>query len=90
VLVKGGHLTGVKESADILYDGRNEWLLTVRKVAGIKTHGTGCTLSAAITAYLVRGQPLEEAVIRAKDYVTWAIAESRTAAGHSILGHFSI
>ena len=66
-LVKGGHLTGGRESLDLFYDGKTELLLTSPRVRGMHTHGTGCTLSAAITAWLARGVGLPEAVVRGKD-----------------------
>ncbi|MEE8274122.1 MAG: bifunctional hydroxymethylpyrimidine kinase/phosphomethylpyrimidine kinase [Alphaproteobacteria bacterium] len=73
VLLKGGHLGGA-ESVDVFYDG-SEWLrLSAPRVDTHNTHGTGCTLSAAIAAHLARGDPLADAVRQAKDYVTGAIA----------------
>jgi hydroxymethylpyrimidine/phosphomethylpyrimidine kinase len=74
-LLKGGHLEG--EAADLLAtpDGREE-LFRAARVPGVSTHGTGCTLSAAITAGLAAGKPLAEAVACAKAYVTRAIAGS--------------
>jgi len=87
VLVKGGHLRGLNEALDILHDGGLEWMLTAPFVRGVKTHGTGCTYSAAITAWLARGLPLPDAVAEAKTYITQAIAGSRLAAGHSVLNH---
>ena len=48
---------------------------TAPRVAGVVTHGTGCTLSAAITAGLARGLPLADAVACAKGFVTRAIAQ---------------
>ena len=88
VLVKGGHLKGTKEAADIFYDGKTELLLTAPFVRGVKTHGTGCTYSAAVTANLALGRDLVAAVTAAKEHVTWAIARSRKAAGHDVLNHF--
>jgi hydroxymethylpyrimidine kinase/phosphomethylpyrimidine kinase len=85
VLVKGGHLRGAREAADIFFDGKTELLLTAPFVRGIRTHGTGCTYSAAITAHLAHGFDLPNAVARAKEYITRAIEQSRKAAGHSIL-----
>jgi len=73
-LVKGGHLRGVNEAADIFYDGTQELLLTAPFIRGLKLHGTGCTYSAAITAWLARGQSLAESVQRGKHYITNAIA----------------
>lgn len=79
VLVKGGHLDD--ESVDVLYDGREITLFHAPKIVTRHTHGTGCTLSAAIAALLAHGHEIPEAVKRAKDYVTEAI---RTAPN---LGH---
>ena len=55
------------------------------------THGTGCTLSSAITALLAQGQPLTEAVERAKKYIADAIAHAdhlHIGAGHGPVHHF--
>jgi len=87
-LVKGGHLRGMKEAADIYYDGQTELLLRAPFIHGVRTHGTGCTYSAAITALLARGLHLPGAVMAAKDYITQAIARSRTVAGHQVLKNF--
>jgi hydroxymethylpyrimidine/phosphomethylpyrimidine kinase len=84
-LVKGGHLRGLKEAVDIFYDGRQELLLSAPFIRGVSTHGTGCTYSAAIAGQLARGHSLPRAVQCAKEYITQAIAQSRTAAGHSVL-----
>jgi hydroxymethylpyrimidine/phosphomethylpyrimidine kinase len=84
-LVKGGHLRGLKEAVDIFYDGRQELLLSAPFIRGVSTHGTGCTYSAAIAGHLARGCTLPRAVQAAKEYITQAIAQSRTAAGHSVL-----
>src|SRR4051812_22407770 len=62
VLAKGGHLAGARQAIDIFYDGRNELLLSAPFIRGRRTHGTGCAYSAAIAAYLVKGEPLERAV----------------------------
>lgn len=84
-LVKGGHLRNLREAVDVLFDGRDEWLLRAPRVPGLSTHGTGCTYSAAITARLARGDKLPAAVARAKDVVTAALARSYRAAGHDVL-----
>ncbi len=87
-LLKGGHLTGLKQAVDIFYDGRQELLLTAPFIRGVSTHGTGCTYSAAIAAHLARGCSLPRAVQRAKEFITQAIARSQTAAGHGVLNCF--
>jgi len=85
VLAKGGHLRGLKQAVDIFYDGKDELLLSAPFIHGVKTHGTGCTYSAAITACLARGLSLADSVRKAKAYITRAIALSQKAAGHDIL-----
>jgi hydroxymethylpyrimidine/phosphomethylpyrimidine kinase len=85
-LVKGGHLPGRREAVDILNDGKDEWLLQAPFLRGLRTHGTGCTYSAAITAFLARGYSLPESVQLAKQYITEALARSYTAGHHLALG----
>lgn len=84
-LVKGGHLRGGREAVDIFFDGHTELLLSAPFVKGIRTHGTGCTYSAAIVGYLARGINLVDAVQRAKEFVTQAIAGSYRVGKHSAL-----
>ena len=88
VLVKGGHLRGWREAVDIFYDGGEELLLSAPFVRGVSTHGTGCTYSAAITAYLTRGLSIRDAVAKAKEFITQAIARSHSTAGHDVLNPF--
>lgn len=88
VLVKGGHLRRLKEAIDIFYNGKEELLLSAPFVRGVSTHGTGCTYSAAITAWLARGTSLSRAVQAAKDYISKAIAQSRRVANHTVLNSF--
>lgn len=73
VLVKGGHLAGSTEAVDIFYDGSDLVTLTAPLVDTDNTHGTGCTLSAAIAAYLARGDDPLRAVSKAKQDVTRAL-----------------
>jgi hydroxymethylpyrimidine/phosphomethylpyrimidine kinase len=87
VLVKGGHLKD--STTDILYDGRAFTRFSGMRVESINTHGTGCTLSAAIAAGLAHGRPLVEAIREAKAYVTAAIREGFAAGrGVGVLRHF--
>jgi hydroxymethylpyrimidine/phosphomethylpyrimidine kinase len=88
-LVKGGHLRGLNEAVDIFYDGRQELLLRAPFIRGVRTHGTGCVYSAAITAYLALGRSLPQAVEQAKQYVTLAIAGSQRAGAHHVLHYLS-
>lgn len=73
-LVKGGHMKG--EAIDFLYDGETINSFTSERIDSNNTHGTGCTYSAAITAYLSQGDSLYEAVGKAKKFVTEAIRHS--------------
>jgi len=70
------------------HPGRQELLLSAPFIRGASTHGTGCTYSAAIAGHLARGCSLPQAVQRAKDYITQAIARSQTARGHGVLNCF--
>jgi hydroxymethylpyrimidine/phosphomethylpyrimidine kinase len=87
-LVKGGHLKGTREAIDIFYDGKTELLLSAPFVRGVSTHGTGCTYSAAIAAYLARGAQLPDAVRDAKEFITQAIVNSRRIGRHFTLNWF--
>lgn len=73
VLVKGGHLQG--EALDILCDGKEHYRFSTPRIPTRCTHGTGCTLSSAIAAYLALGKPLVEAVQLAKEYLQEAIRQ---------------
>lgn len=88
VLLKGGHLTG-RELVDIFYDGADwhEWRR--ERLPTSSTHGTGCTLSAAIAAGLAHGLPLYTAIDDALDYVHRAIvAAPGLGEGNGPLNHF--
>jgi hydroxymethylpyrimidine/phosphomethylpyrimidine kinase len=86
-LVKGGHLPEGREAVDIFFDGRTEWLLSAPFIKNIRTHGTGCTYAAAITAALALGRDLPQAVGLAKNYITQAIAGSYRIGKYSALNH---
>jgi hydroxymethylpyrimidine/phosphomethylpyrimidine kinase len=90
VLVKGGHGEG-ERAVDLLIDRDGVRRFVARRIATANTHGTGCTLSSAITAGLAHGRPLAEAVALAKDYVTRAIAaadELAVGKGRGPVHHF--
>ena len=87
VVIKGGHFAG--PAVDLFFDGRKFAALSVARIRTKNTHGTGCTFSAAIAAYLAKGQSVEDAVRLAKKYITAAIrAGFRIGAGHSPVHHF--
>lgn len=72
VLIKGGHLKE-NEAVDIFFDGNTWERFESPRIQTRHTHGTGCTLSAAITASLAKGCSLMESIRRAKEYITEAI-----------------
>ena len=73
VLIKGGHLPDSGDAIDLLYDGEQTFWISDARVDTQHTHGTGCTLAAAITAYRARGLDVVDAVRAAKEFVTGAI-----------------
>jgi len=89
-LVKGGHLVG-DDAIDYLYDGEKMHEFSAQRIDTINTHGTGCTYSAAITAYLSKGLSLLEAVQKGKVFVTKAIEHSLDiGAGSGPTNHWGI
>jgi hydroxymethylpyrimidine/phosphomethylpyrimidine kinase len=86
VLVKGGHLKNSAEAVDIFFDGGTELLLSAPFVKGVRTHGTGCTYSAAICAALALGHDLPQAVELGKQFATAAITGSYHVGRHFALG----
>ncbi|GII62003.1 hydroxymethylpyrimidine/phosphomethylpyrimidine kinase [Sphaerisporangium krabiense] len=71
-LIKGGHLPG--PPVDLLTDGVREYRFRAERHDNRHTHGTGCTLASAIASHLALGEDVPEAVRKAKEYVTGAIA----------------
>ena len=72
VLLKGGH--NINDANDLLYsDGKCKWFKG-KRIDNPNTHGTGCTLSSAIAANLAKGYGLEDAVEKAKNYISGALA----------------
>lgn len=89
VLLKGGHLSENQDAVDLLFDGRDFLTFTTKRIPTKNTHGTGCTLSSAITANLALGKSVPEAVAQAKDYITGAIAHALALGkGHGPTHHF--
>jgi hydroxymethylpyrimidine/phosphomethylpyrimidine kinase len=82
VLVTGGDLAG-NTSQDLLFDGASYRLFSAPRAATRNTHGTGCTLSSAIAAYLAQGRDLGDAISAAKTYLGGALAAADAlSAGH--------
>jgi hydroxymethylpyrimidine/phosphomethylpyrimidine kinase len=87
VVVKGGHLDGPR-SDDLVWDGRRFEVLTGRRVVTRHTHGTGCTFSSAIAAYLARGLDPFDAAREARTYLQGAIEHSEPlGSGHGPVNH---
>jgi hydroxymethylpyrimidine/phosphomethylpyrimidine kinase len=88
-LVKGGHLVE-DETVDVFWDGAEERIWRRPRIDTRGTHGTGCTLSAAVAAGLALERPLVEAVDDALDFVARAISTApRIGSGHGPLNHFA-
>ncbi len=71
VVVKGGHLKGL--AIDLFYDGERLVEIEGERIETKNTHGTGCTFASALATFLAKGDPVEEAVRRAKAFITLAI-----------------
>lgn len=92
VMLKAGHLDN-DTLTDIFYNAETDRFsrLTTPRVDTVNTHGTGCTLSSAIAAYLAKGADLDTAARLAKDYIAAAIAAGATyriGHGHGPVNHF--
>ncbi len=88
VVVKGGGRETGAKAVDVLFDGTEPVLLESPRWGTGNTHGTGCTFSAAIAASLAKGLPPQEAVRRAKEYVSEAIRTGPSiGGGHGPANH---
>jgi hydroxymethylpyrimidine/phosphomethylpyrimidine kinase len=81
VLLKGGH-GSAPEVVDILFDGQTHTFFRRPRIETSNTHGTGCTLSAAIAAGLSTGMSLATAISQAKDFVWNALSSG----SHMLVG----
>jgi hydroxymethylpyrimidine/phosphomethylpyrimidine kinase len=90
VLLKGGHLPG-SEAIDLLFNGDRMIELTAARIATRNSHGTGCTLSAALAALIAQGIDVPAAAKHAKDYVSAALVQANrltVGSGHGPVHHF--
>lgn len=96
VLLKGGHLTDdTKEITDVLYSHKTDSIQVIKhqKINTKNTHGTGCSLSSSIAAFLSTGAPIETAVTKACDYIHNAIKTGKNkqlGKGHGPINHFNL
>ena len=91
VLLKGGHVCSTADSIDYFHDGNNITDLSGPRINTNNTHGTGCTLSSAICAFLARKQGLNRSVELAKNYISATISSSdqlKIGSGHGPVHHF--
>lgn len=88
VLVKGGHMTG-RQSVDILFDGSQCHVFSSERFFTSNTHGTGCSYASSIATFLAQGEPLLQAVEKAKKFISAAIRLARPLGkGHSPVNHY--
>ncbi|QCX33542.1 bifunctional hydroxymethylpyrimidine kinase/phosphomethylpyrimidine kinase [Caloramator sp. E03] len=87
VVVKGGHLTG--DAIDVFFDGKDFIHIKGKRINTKNTHGTGCTFSSAIAAYIANSYCVYDAVKNAKEYINGAI-ENSIELGHGVgpVNHF--
>ena len=86
VLLKGGH--SIRDADDVLYENGNFRWFKGERIDTSNTHGTGCVLSSAIASNLAKGMELEDAIVRAKEYISGALASGLDlGAGSGPLDH---
>lgn len=91
LLIKAGHLSGSELIDTLFQEGADAIYYRSERIVTQNTHGTGCTLSSAIAAFLARGFALPEAVGQAVEYINGAIraaASQKIGSGHGPVDHF--
>ena len=86
-VAKGGHLSG-EEVVDVLVDGSEEHVFASERINAEETHGAGCAFSAALAAFLARGELISDAVAAAQRYVVHALRDAPEAGHHRPLRFF--
>lgn len=90
VVMKGGHLDGEKARDAIYFADGTSFMMESKRISTNQTHGTGCTFSAALTAFLGKGFEMKEAIIEAKKFVQLAISHPlHIGGGHGPTNHFA-
>lgn len=91
ILVKGGHFEGAEKTDCLFEDGELKATYRGASINTRNTHGTGCTLSSAITALLARGTDMDTAIAQAKSYLSEALQAGKDVEigkGHGPVNHF--
>jgi len=90
IVIKGGHDEETQEATDLLFDGKEFYQFTSKRINTKNTHGTGCTFSAAITAELAKGATVYDAVVTAKAFILAAIEDDLGIGnGHGPTNHWA-
>ncbi|MFJ8461133.1 bifunctional hydroxymethylpyrimidine kinase/phosphomethylpyrimidine kinase [Lysinibacillus xylanilyticus] len=91
VIIKGGHLTDNDYAIDyVFFEDGQSFSMQSSRIATKNTHGTGCTFSAALTAFIGRGFSIKEAIVEAKKYIQLAITYDLSIGnGHGPTNHFA-
>lgn len=90
VVIKGGHLKDAFFAVDTLFDGKDYFTYSAKRIISTKTHGTGCTFASALAAELAKKNNLKKALLIAKNYITQAIKTGQNlhiGKGFSLLNH---
>lgn len=91
VVIKGGHLDDPLFAIDILFDGKEYFTYSTKRIKTNNTHGTGCTFASVIAAELAKKTILKKAISIAKDYIIKAIKTGKNlhiGKGFGLLNHF--
>lgn len=89
VIMKGGHLYE-QAATDRVYWKGGHYAMSAPRIQTKNTHGTGCTFSAAITAFIAEGLPIDDAIVEAKKFIQLAIAHPlKIGHGHGPTNHFA-
>ena len=92
-MLKAGHLEGTDTLVDIFYNAEKDTFMRLPspRLHTVNTHGTGCTLSSAIAAFLAKGADLDTAARKGKEYIANAVTVGAAYAighGHGPVAHF--
>lgn len=91
VVIKGGHLTDEKYATDyVFFNNSRSFTMQSKRINTKNTHGTGCTFSAALTAFIAQGIPFDQAIVEAKKFIQMAITHDLVIGnGHGPTNHFA-